>query len=158
MESLDDLKAPVRMSMIESDREGPPMSAPGSIEPGWRASDPRTRIVVGEKRGTPPPVSADLAASEVDFAWICAEMRNRASDSSSHPATAARTHLTTRPGVIDPEPPRGSRGRGSRRRRCVVYCGFAPGWRGAWGASSRSSCSPSSTRSSRPPNSFGRER
>src|SRR4051794_41832773 len=53
---------PMRMSMIESDRLGPLVDAPGSLEPFARWSEPRTRTVVGDSGGVAVAAGARVAA------------------------------------------------------------------------------------------------
>ena len=100
--------------MIESARAGPDWLS--SIESPPRASEPSTRIVLPVS-SEPLPSSACLASSGIP-SWVWALIMNSTSDSSSQPAIASRTHLTTRPTVIWPGS-RGSRGRPSlwRERR-----------------------------------------
>ena len=52
IESVELWPPPIRISRIESEREGwPILFAPGSLEPLVRASEPSTRIVFGEVSG-----------------------------------------------------------------------------------------------------------
>ena len=58
IDSLAECPPPVRTSIITSERLGPPTSAPGSLLPTGRASDPSTRMFVADSSGSPPPSSA----------------------------------------------------------------------------------------------------
>ena len=85
------------MSMIESERAGPP--APGSLLSGGRASEPSTRIVLPREQRCRRGVSAASALSELCSA-NCAETKKTTTESRIQPSTASTTHLTTRPHEI----------------------------------------------------------
>src|SRR3954452_17450292 len=123
IDSVAFLPPPIRRSRIESLREGPLpiVVAPGSLLPLGRASEPSTRIVFGEVSGNLPPVSCADAAWEIFDDWICADTRNRTSDTSSHSATAGATQGPPRPTVgrlcLREIPPPRRNGLGTRPRR-----------------------------------------
>jgi hypothetical protein len=96
IESLRTLPRPARTSMIESAREGPVCDS--SIDSPVRLSEPSTRIVLPPSML--PPLDSARSASGDTPSWIWALIMNRTSDSSSQPAIASATHLSTRPGVI----------------------------------------------------------
>src|SRR3954462_4743798 len=126
---------PTRSSMIESERPGALVEAPGSAVDAPRRSDPRTRMVCGLVRGKPAPPSCASAASETLPCSICALTRNRTAESRTQPTSASTTHRTTRhgPGAVN-----------RRRPRC--------------GGSSRGPSGATSTASPPRPKSLGRER
>ena len=108
---------PIRSSMIESLRLGPP--EPGSARSSVRASDPSTRIVFAPVRGYGPGSSCSPTSSARSPRWICADTMNRTAETPTHATSASATHLSTRPGVIGLRLPgsRGARlGRPGRRR------------------------------------------
>jgi hypothetical protein len=118
---------PIRSSMIESERLGPP--EPGSARPFVRASEPSTRIVFAPVSGYGPGSSCALTSSARSPRWICAEIMNSTAESAIQPTRAITSHLTTRPGVRRPRPGRRKPGSfGNRRpRRWTSYAGGASG-------------------------------
>ena len=90
--------------MIVSERPGPDWDS--SIDAPVRTSEPSTRMLLPLKR-LPLSDSARSVAAETP-SWVWALIRKRTTESSSHPAIARATHLSTRPGVI------GGRSRGAR--------------------------------------------
>src|SRR3954454_18020746 len=83
---------PTCMSMIESERAGPP--APGSLLFDGRASEPNTRIVL-PLSNDPPRVSAASAVSD-ECSASCADTRKTTNENRIHVSAASSTHLTTR--------------------------------------------------------------
>src|SRR4051794_26638298 len=96
IESLAEWPRPERMSMIVSERDGPPQ--PDDPQSGAfleRASDPSTRMVLAEVSGKPPPSSALSAEEETLLVWIWALTMNSTSDRPIQAAIATATHRTT---------------------------------------------------------------
>ena len=90
MDSRALARPPARRSMIVSERLGWPTTlAPPSWVPRARASDPRTRIVLGANGMMPPISSARSAEPGVLASSIWALTRNSTSDSKSQAASAA---------------------------------------------------------------------
>ncbi len=136
IESVAFAPPPTRISMIESDRDGEPMTfAPASLVPLVRASEPSTRIVFALVSVKPAPDSWRSAASEIFDSWIWAETRKTTAETRIQVSAASATYLRTRPTVMRrrtpcPPTPRlvGSSLRGSNRRRrpWTSYSGRAP--------------------------------
>src|SRR5919201_6802035 len=97
IESLADLPPPERMSRIESERLGPEVDAPGSLEPEGRWSEPRTSVVVAERRPGPPASSAVSASLLALLCWTTELTRKSTTERATHPTSARTSHLTTRP-------------------------------------------------------------
>src|SRR4051794_13529012 len=104
IESVEFFPPPTRMSMMESLRDGPEpiVFAPASLEPLGRASEPRTRMVLGVVRVSPAPLSGFGAALEFWDSCIGGEMRKRTAEMRIHAAAAKAIHLTIRPIVMRP--------------------------------------------------------
>ena len=109
MESEAFAPPPVRISMIESDRDGPPICEPGSASPLVRASEPSTRIVLAPTSGHGPASSSGPTWSARSPRRISADTMNRIAESAIQAISRPTTQRSTRP-------IRGRRGRRNRRR------------------------------------------
>jgi hypothetical protein len=79
--------------MMLSERPGP--DAPGSCSPSGRWSEPSTSTVLPDRRL--PPLASEFSALAGSPLLVCALMKKRITDSSTHATAAMSTYLTARP-------------------------------------------------------------